>query len=275
MLKRFKPTTPSRRYITVANFNEISRSRPERSLLRKLHGSGGRNNQGRVTNPNIGSGAKRRYRVIDFKRDNVGVPGRVASLQYDPNRTAWIALINFKNGDKRYIIAPEGLQVGAIVESGRELDLRVGNCMPLSSIPTGQSIHNIEVKAGSGAALVRSAGLAAQLVAKEGDYVLIRLPSGETRKVLASCRASIGRVGNSEHSKIQLGKAGRSVWLGRRCKSRAVAKNPVDHPMGGGEGKTSGGRHPVSRNGIPAKGFKTRSCKRTSRFIVRRRGGVK
>jgi large subunit ribosomal protein L2 len=269
--KSFKPITPSRRFLTVADFSEITKSTPEKGLLAKKVSTGGRNNYGRNTNINKGGGHKRRYRLIDFKRDKVGVKGTVASIEYDPNRSARIALISYVDGDKRYIIAPQGLTVGQVVMAGPEADIKPGNALPLKAIPLGENIHNIELKRRGGAQLVRSAGNAAQLVAKEGDYVLVRLPSGETRKVSKECFATIGSVGNADHQNVVIGKAGRSRWLNRRPHNRGVTKNPVDHPMGGGEGKTSGGRHPCSPTGVLAKGLKTRSNKRTQKFIVRRR----
>jgi large subunit ribosomal protein L2 len=274
-LKKYNPITPSRRQYTVADFSKLSKKKPERSLLRKLNHSGGRNHFGRTTNPNIGGGHKRKYRILDFARNKVGVPGKVAALEYDPNRSARIALIHYVDGEKRYILAPVGLSPGDTIMAGPEAEIRPGNALPLMNVPTGQSIHNVEVKRGKGGQLVRSAGNSAQLVAKEGDYALIKLPSGEMRKIHIQCYATIGEVGNSEHSNIEIGKAGRSRWLGIRPHNRGVTKNPVDHPMGGGEGKTSGGRHPVSRTGVPAKGYKTRKNKRTDKFIVRRRQGSK
>lgn len=271
-LKTFKPITPARRYYSSADYSELSKKGPEKSLLRKKSKSGGRNHIGRQTNINIGGGHKKRYRVIDFKRDKIGVPGKVAAIEYDPNRTARIALINYVDGEKRYIVAPQGLTVGQTVVSGPEAEIKPGNALPLRNIPVGQSIYNIEIKLGRGGQLARSAGNSAQLAAKEGSYALIKLPSGEMRKILIDCYATIGTVSNADHSNIVIGKAGRSRWLGIRPHNRGVTKNPVDHPMGGGEGKTSGGRHPCSRTGVPAKGFKTRKNKRTNKFIVRRRG---
>lgn len=271
-LKTFKPITPARRYYTSADFSDVTKSTPEKSLIRKKARSGGRNHFGRQTNINIGGGHKKRYRVIDFKRDKIGVPGSVVAIEYDPNRTARIALINYADGEKRYIIAPQGLTVGQTVMSGPEADIKPGNALPLKNIPVGQSIYNIELKLGRGGQLARSAGNSAQLAAKEDSYALIKLPSGEMRKVLIDCYATIGIVSNPDHSNIVIGKAGRSRWLGIRPHNRGVTKNPVDHPMGGGEGKTSGGRHPCSRTAVPAKGFKTRKNKRTNKFIVRRRG---
>lgn len=280
-LKRFKPTTPSRRFYSVSDFAEITKgATPEKSLITILNKTGGRNSQGRATNINRGGGHRRRYRIIDFKRNKFGIPATVASVEYDPNRTARIALLNYADGEKRYILAPNGLKVGDVLlssdgKSEVPIEIRPGNSMPLKEIPTGEAIHNIELKKGHGGQIVRSAGNSAQLAAKEGKYALVRLPSGEMRKILVECMATVGSVGNSEHQNIKIGKAGRSRWLGRRPHTRGVAKNPVDHPMGGGEGKSAGGRHPCSPNGIPAKGFKTRSNKRTNKFIVRRRSKKK
>ena len=270
-LKKFKPTTPSRRFYTVSDFSNLSSKKPEKSLIKKISRTGGRNNLGRMTNINRGGGHKRRYRDIDFKRQKFGVPATVAAIEYDPNRTARIALLHYADGEKRYILAPGKLRVGATVMNGEGAEVAVGNNLPLRKIPTGQSIHNIELKLGKGGQLVRSAGAAAQLVAKEGKYGLVKLPSGEMRKVLLECSATIGQVSNAEHQNLNLGKAGRSRWLARRPHTRGVAKNPVDHPMGGGEGKSAGGRHPCTPNGKPTKGYKTRHNKRTDRFIVRRR----
>lgn len=274
-LKKFKATTPSRRQYSVADFSELTKKRPEKSLLAKKSNTGGRNSFGRATNINKGGGHKRRFRIIDFARDKVNVPGKVAALEYDPNRSARIALIHYVDGEKRYIIAPQGLKPGQMILTSPEAEIKPGNALPLRNIPTGQPVHNIELKRGRGGQLVRSAGNSAQLVAKEGDYALLKLPSGEMRRVFIECYATIGEVGNSEHSNIELGKAGRARWLNRRPHNRGVTKNPVDHPMGGGEGKTSGGRHPVSPNAIPAKGYKTRKNKRTDRFIVRSRSAQK
>jgi large subunit ribosomal protein L2 len=270
-LKTFKPFTPSRRFLTVSDFSELTKSTPEKSLIVKYSKTGGRNNYGRNTNINKGRGHKRRYRLIDFRREKVGIKGKVASIEYDPNRSARIALISYTDGEKRYILAPQGLAVGQVISSGPEADIKPGNALPLRAIPLGENIHNIETKKHGGAQLVRSAGVAAQLVAKEGDYATVRLPSGETRKIFIECYASIGSVGNADHQNIVIGKAGRSRWLNRRPHNRGVTKNPVDHPMGGGEGRTSGGRQPCSPTGIKAKGLKTRVNKRTNKFIVRRR----
>lgn len=271
-LGRFRPVTAGRRHAVKVMLSDLSSKRPEKRLLSKLSSSGGRNSQGRVTNVNIGGGHKRRYRMVDFKRSKRGVSALVQALEYDPNRSAFLALVCYQDGAKAYIIAPHGIQVGATVEAGESVDVRLGNSLPLRSIPTGQPIHNIELKPGRGGQIVRSAGNSAQLVAKEGKYALVKLPSGEMRKVLSECYATVGTVSNPDHSNQEYGKAGRSRWLGVRPKNRGVARNPVDHPMGGGEGKTSGGRHPVSVTAVPAKGFKTRKNKRTSRFIVRSRG---
>ncbi|NLF25541.1 MAG: 50S ribosomal protein L2 [Deltaproteobacteria bacterium] len=270
-LKRFKPTTPARRYYSVEDFSGLSPVKPLKPLLRKISGTGGRNTFGHETCKNIGGGHKRRYRVIDFKRDKLGVPGRVATIEYDPNRSARIALINYQDGERRYILAPDGLKPGQIVMSGKGAAIQVGNCMPLSLVPLGESVHNIELKVGRGGQLVRSAGVSARVTAKEGKYAFIRLPSGEFRKVLLECSATIGTVSNGDHVNVKIGKAGRSRWLSRRPHVRGVSKNPVDHPMGGGEGRSSGGRHPCSPSGIPAKGFRTRNNKRTNKFILSRR----
>lgn len=270
-LKRFNPITPARRYLTVIDFAELSKKKPEKSLLRSKKRTGGRNSYGRSTNINTGGGHKRRYRVIDFRRDKIGIEGKVAALEYDPNRTARIALIHYKDGEKRYIIAPLGLAVGDTIVSSEGAEIKVGNALPLRHIPLGQSIYNIELKKGRGGQLVRSAGVSAQLMAKEGDYALVRLPSGEMRKVLLDCYATIGQIGNTDHANMVIGKAGRTRWLGIRPHNRGVTKNPVDHPMGGGEGKSSGGRHPCTPKGKPTKGLRTRHNKRTQKFIVRRR----
>jgi len=270
-LKKYKPTTASRRYYSVADFAEITADRPCKALLATRVKSGGRNNQGRETCENSGGGHKRMYRVIDFRRDKVGIPGKVATIEYDPNRSARIALINYADGEKRYIIAPQGLEVGQPILAGANADIKPGNTLPLKAIPVGEAVHNIELKIGHGGQLVRSAGGAARVMAKEGKYAMVRLPSGEMRKILQECCATIGTVGNPDHQNIDIGKAGRSRWKNIRPHVRGVAKNPVDHPMGGGEGKTSGGRHPCSPTGVPAKGFKTRQNKRTDRFIVRGR----
>jgi large subunit ribosomal protein L2 len=270
-VKSFRPTTPSRRYLTVSDFSEITTDRPEKGLLAKYSSTGGRNNYGRNTNINKGGGHKRRYRLIDFRRDKAGINGTVTSVEYDPNRTARIALVTYTDGEKRYILAPQGLFVGQVISAGPDAEIKPGNALPLKSIPLGENIHNVELKIKGGAQLVRSAGAAAQLVAKEGDYATVKLPSGEMRKVSVECYASIGSVSNPDHQNRVLGKAGRSRWLNRRPHNRGVTKNPVDHPMGGGEGKSKGGRHPCSRTGLLAKGLKTRTNKRTQKFIVRKR----
>lgn len=275
-LKRYNPITPARRFYTTYDFSDLQSAEglvieQPRSLIKGSTKTGGRNHYGRNTNINIGGGHKRRYRQIDFKRDKIGVKGEVVAIQYDPNRTVRIALVHYTDGEKRYILAPQGLQIGQIVVSGESADIKVGNTLPLRNIPTGEPVHNIELKPGSGGQLVRSAGLAAQVIAKESDYVMIRLPSGETRRVLAGCCATIGTLSNPEHQNIEIGKAGRSRWLGIRPHTRGTAKNPVDHPMGGGQGKTSGGRHPCSPLGLKSKGLKTRHNKRTQKFIVRGR----
>jgi len=270
-LKKYKPTSAGRRFQTSLTFEEITDKRPEKSLTVGMRSTGGRNSQGRVTSRYMGGGHKRLYRIIDFRRDKVGVPAKVAAIEYDPNRTARIALLHYVDGEKRYILAPNGLNVGAEVVAGPSADILPGNALPLRGIPLGTTIHNLELKRGRGGQLVRSAGAAAQLMAKEGSYAQVRLPSGEVREVHIECYATIGQVGNLEHENVSVGKAGRNRWIGRRPHVRGVAMNPVDHPMGGGEGKTSGGRHPTSPWGWKTKGAKTRNNKRTDDFIVRRR----
>lgn len=275
-MKRFAPYTPSRRYMVVSDNAELGvlpgiSQGPEKSLLRSKLGSGGRNNLGRETNINIGGGHKRRYRVIDFRRDKLGVAGKVVALEYDPNRTARIARVHYTDGEKRYILAPVGMQLGQTVMAGPEAEIKPGNALPLKAIPVGENIHNLELNKGRGGQICRSAGGAASLIAKEGEYAQVRLPSGEVRKVLIDCYASIGQIGNIDHQNIVIGKAGRSRWLGIRPHNRGTSKNPVDHPLGGGEGKSKGGRHPCSPKGLLAKGLKTRKNKRTSKFIVRKR----
>jgi large subunit ribosomal protein L2 len=270
-IKKLKPVTPGQRFRTVSDFSELTTSTPEKSLLEPIKKTGGRNNNGRITCRHRGGGHKRRYRRIDFKRNKIGVPARVATIEYDPNRSARIALLAYADGEKRYIIWPKGLKVNDTVVSGEEATFSVGNTMPLHRIPLGTVVHNVEMQIGKGGQIVRSAGSFAQVLAKEGEYVTLRLPSGEVRMVHKNCSATIGEVGNAEHENIVIGKAGKSRWLGRRPKVRGVVMNPVDHPHGGGEGKTSGGRHPVSPWGQPAKGFKTRSKKPSDKFIVRRR----
>jgi large subunit ribosomal protein L2 len=271
-VKRFKPTSAGRRLYEVADFSDLTKKAPEKALTEAKHSTAGRNNQGRTTARFRGGGHKRRYRVIDFRRNKIGIPARVDSIQYDPNRSARIALLNYKDGEKRYILAPDGLKAGDSVVSSRNADIQPGNAMPLRYIPTGTLVHAIELKIGKGAQLVRSAGTAAQLMAKDGDYAQLRLPSGEVRMVHLNCRATIGQVSNAQHARIITGKAGRKRWLGRKPHNRGVTMNPVDHPMGGGEGRTSGGRHPCSPWGQLSKGLKTRTNKATDKFIVRRRG---
>jgi large subunit ribosomal protein L2 len=271
-LKSFNPTTPSRRHMTVSTFEEITVSQPERSLVAPLTRKGGRNNQGKLSVRHQGGGHKRKYRIIDFKRNKDGVPGRVATIEYDPNRSANIALINYLDGEKRYILAPNGLKAGDTIVSGTDADIKVGNALPLQNIPVGTVIHNIEMKPGKGAQIVRSAGTAAQLMAKEGSYATLRMPSGEMRQVHILCRATIGQVGNLDHENINIGKAGRSRWLGIRPTVRGSVMNPVDHPHGGGEGRNPIGRNPVTPWGKPALGAKTRKKKNPSdRFIIKRR----
>lgn len=272
-VKKFKPTSPSRRQMTVSTFEEVTTSTPEKSLLAPLPKRGGRNHQGKITVRHQGGGHKRKYRIIDFKRNKDGVPGRVASIEYDPNRTSYIALINYLDGEKRYIVAPKGLKVGDQIVSGPEADIKVGNALPLENIPVGTLIHNIELKPGKGGQLVRAAGTEAQLLGKEEVYVTIRLASGEIRKVLKQCRATIGSVGNQDHELINIGKAGRSRNMGKRPVVRGVVMNPVDHPHGGGEGRAPIGRKsPMSPWGKPTLGYKTRKKKKaSSQYIVRRR----
>ena len=267
-LKKFKPTTPGQRHKIISDYKEITASKPEKSLTEGISKSGGRNNDGRMTMRYIGGGHKQKYRIIDFKRDKQDVPATVKTIEYDPNRTARIALLWYADGEKRYIIAPEGLNVGDVVVSGKNALPNVGHAMYLSDIPLGTVIHNIELKPGRGGAIARGAGTYAQLNARDGRYAIIKLPSGETRMILVTCLATIGSVSNSQHSLNVSGKAGRTRWLGRRSRVRGVVMNPVDHPMGGGEGKSSGG-HPRSRNGIPSKGYKTRSkTKYSDKYII-------
>jgi large subunit ribosomal protein L2 len=270
-VKKFRPITPALRFKTVSDFGEITRSEPEKTLLEPLRKSGGRNNRGRVTSRHRGGGHKRMYRKIDFKREKEGIPARVVSVEYDPNRSSNIALLHYADGEKRYIIAPAGLEVGRTVMNGPTAEFEPGNSMALSKIPVGTVIHAVELVAGKGAQLARSAGASVQLMAKEGNYAQLRLPSGEMRKVRIECRATIGQVGNLEHENISIGKAGRARWLGVRPQTRGVAMNPIDHPMGGGEGKTSGGRHPCSPWGWKTKGYRTRKKKPSDRLIMRRR----
>ncbi|MCD6331889.1 MAG: 50S ribosomal protein L2 [Bacteroidales bacterium] len=270
-VKKFNPVTPGQRGKIIGTFEEITSSVPEKSLLKPLKKSGGRNNRGKMTVRHVGGGAKRMYRVIDFKRDKDGVPAKVASIEYDPNRTARIALLNYSDGEKRYILAPNGLEAGHNVISGKNIAPEIGNSLPLGEIPLGTIVHNIELRPGQGGAMARSAGAYAQLVSKEGRYVIVKLPSGESRKILTTCRATVGTVSNSDHGLERSGKAGRSRWKGRRPRVRGVAMNPVDHPMGGGEGRASGG-HPRSKTGVLAKGYKTRKKKKaSSKFIIEKR----
>ncbi len=271
-VRKLKPTSAGRRFQTVSDFAEITRSTPEPSLTTGLTKKSGRNNNGRITSRRRGGGHKRLYRIIDFKRDKRDIPATVAHIEYDPNRTANIALLHYLDGEKRYILAPVGIKQGDKIFAGDAADIKPGNALLLSKIPVGTNIHNIEMHPGKGGQLCRSAGTYAQLIAKEGKYALLRLPSGEVRKVLATCCATVGQVGNVQHENISLGKAGRNRWLGRRPKVRGVAMNPVDHPLGGGEGRSSGGRHPVTPWGVPTKGYKTRDKKKaSSRLIVKRR----
>lgn len=270
-IKTYKPTSAGRRHQTCSTFDEITTSTPEKSLLQTLKKSGGRNAVGRVTSRHKGGGHKQKYRTIDFRRDKISIPAKVASIEYDPCRSARIALLHYVDGEKRYILAPLDLRVGDTIISGPEADIKPGNSLPLKAIPLGTIIHNVELKIGKGAQLARSAGTFAQLMAKEGRYSQVKLPSGEVRMVLQDCYATIGQVGNLDHEKVNIGKAGRSRWLGKRPKVRGVAMNPVDHPHGGGEGRTSGGRHPVTPWGIPTKGYKTRTNKTSDRFIVKKR----
>jgi large subunit ribosomal protein L2 len=270
-IRRVKPTSPGRRFQAYSSFEEITKTKPEKQLLKVLKKTGGRNAKGRITCRHRGGGHKRHYRIIDFKRDKIGIPAKVASIEYDPNRSARIALLHYVDGEKRYILAPMNLKVDDIVESSPDADIKPGNTLPLSNIPLGTQIHNIELRSGKGGQIVRSAGTYAQLMAKEDRYALIKLPSSEVRMVLIKCTATVGQLGNATHENIDLGKAGRTRWLGRRPKVRGVAMNPVDHPMGGGEGRSSGGRHPCSPWGVPSKGYKTRKNKSSDRLIVKKR----
>ena len=273
-VKEFRPTSAGRRFMSGLTYEEITEKKPEKSLVTRVKKTGGRGNTGRITTRHIGGGHKRKYRIVDFRRDKLEIEGKVASIQYDPNRSANIALIYYVDGEKRYIVAPLGLKVGDRIVSSRKGDTEIkeGNSLPLKLIPVGTLVHNVEVKPGKGAQLARSAGSFAQLVAKEGSYATVRLPSGEVKLVHLSCTATIGQVGNIEHENITIGKAGRSRWMGIRPTVRGVAMNPVDHPLGGGEGRSKGGRHPCSPWGQLAKGLKTRKNKRTDKFIVKRRG---
>jgi len=269
-VKKLKPTSPGRRWQTVSDFETITKSKPEKSLLAKQKRSSGRNAQGRITSRHRGGGHKRRYRVIDFRRTKDGVPAKVAAIEYDPNRNARIALLHYVDGEKRYILAPVNLEIGDMLESGSSADIRPGNAMPLRNIPTGTVVHAVELRPGGGAKMGRSAGAAIQLMSKEGKYALVRLPSGEMRQVHLDCRATVGQVGNTEAELIKIGKAGRSRWKGKRPQSRGVVMNPVDHPLGGGEGRSSGGRHPVSPWGKP-EGRTRKKNKASDKYIVRRR----
>jgi large subunit ribosomal protein L2 len=271
-IKKVKPTSPGRRFMTVSNFSEITKKEPEKSLVEPLKKRAGRSTQGRISVRHRGGGHKKLYRIIDFKRDKDGVPAKVAAIEYDPNRSARIALLHYADGEKRYIVAPLGLKVGDKVMSGEEAEVKPGNALPLRKIPVGTFIHNIEMKPGKGGQLVRSAGAGAQIMAKEGKYAQIRLPSGEIRLIHLECKATIGQVGNVEHELVNLGKAGRSRWLGRRPTVRGTAMNPIDHPHGGGEGKSGPGRHPVTPWGKPTIGYKTRKKKPSDKYILKRRG---
>ncbi len=269
--RKYKPSSAGRRHMMVADFSEITKSKPEKALTEAHKRSGGRNNTGRITVFQRGGGHKRKYRKIDFKRDKWDVPAKVAAIEYDPNRSARIALLHFADGEKRYILAPIGLKVGDRLQTGERAEIRPGNVLPLSAMPLGTVVHNVELKPGRGGQLVRAAGGAAQLMAREGKYAQLKLPSGETRRVLVRCLATVGQIGNLDHENVSLGKAGRTRWLGWRSNVRGVAMNPVDHPHGGGEGRTSGGRHPVTPWGVPTKGHRTRRNPRTQKFIVRSR----
>lgn len=270
-IRTYKPTSAGRRFQTVQTFDDITSDRPHKPLVETLARSGGRNNQGELTSWWRGGGHKRNYRVIDFKRDKFNIPGKVTSVEYDPNRSSRIALVTYADGEKRYILHPLGLKVGDAVISGDAVDILPGNCLPLKNIPLGTMLHNVELKQGKGGQIARSAGSSVQLVAKEGFHASVKMPSGEIRLISLECLATVGQVGNIDHENVSIGKAGRKRWLGRRPHVRGVAMNPVDHPLGGGEGKTSGGRHPVTPWGIPTKGYKTRRNKRSNRFIVERR----
>jgi large subunit ribosomal protein L2 len=270
-IKSYRPTTATRRFQTVVSREDITKQTPEKSLVKGKKRTGGRNSAGRVSSRFRGGGHKKSYRDIDFKRDKAGIPATVAAIEYDPNRTARIALLHYVDGEKRYIIAPVGLEVGRAVMSGAQADILVGNALPLKNIPAGTVVHAIELRPGKGAQMARSAGAQAQLISKEGDLALLRLPSGEVRKVHVECMATVGQVGNLDHENVSLGKAGRKRWMGKRPHNRGVSMNPIDHPHGGGEGKTSGGRHPVTPWGQPTRGFKTRNNKRTNQFIVTRK----
>jgi large subunit ribosomal protein L2 len=270
-IRTYKPTSPGRRFQTVQTFDDLTTSKPHKPLVENLHRSGGRNNHGELTSWWRGGGHKRLYRIIDFKRDKKDIPGKVSTIEYDPNRSARIALVTYSDGEKRYILQPLGLKVGDSVVAGDNVDILPGNALPLKNIPLGTMLHNVELKPGKGGQIARSAGSSVQLVAKEGDYASVKMPSGEIRHIAIVCYATVGQVGNLDHENVSIGKAGRNRWLGRRPHNRGVVMNPVDHPHGGGEGKTSGGRHPVSPWGQPTKGYKTRNRKSTDKFIVQRR----
>jgi large subunit ribosomal protein L2 len=271
-IQRYKPTSPGRRGMSSQDFASITKKEPDKKLLEKKNSTGGRNSYGRITSRFRGGGHKKRYRVVDFKREKTGVPAKVVGIEYDPNRSARIALIQYADGERAYILAPAKLVVGDEVVSANSADIKPGNCLPLRYIPVGTDIHAVELKIGAGAQLGRSAGAKITLMAKEGHWAALRMPSGETRRVHVDCKASIGAMGNSEHGNIEWGKAGRKRWMGIRPHNRGVSMNPVDHPMGGGEGRSSGGRHPCTPWGVPTKGFKTRKNKATDKYIVRRRG---
>ena len=270
-LKKFRPTTPTLRHSELPDYSEITRRQPVKSLTQRLYKTGGRDNYGHISARYIGGGHKQRYRVIDFRRTKDGVPARVASIEYDPNRSARIALLSYRDGEYRYIVAPDGLRVGEMLQSGADAEIKPGNCLPLKNIPLGTNVHNVELFPGRASRVARSAGAYCQLMAKEGEYAQLRLPSGEVRKFHVNCRAVVGQVGNLEHENVSMGKAGRNRWLGKAPSVRGVAMNPVDHPMGGGEGKSSGGRHPCSPWGQKSKGLKTRKRKLSDSLIVRRR----
>jgi large subunit ribosomal protein L2 len=270
-IRKYKPTSPGRRQMTVLTFDEITTDKPHAPLTESLHPSGGRNSTGEQTMWWRGGGHKRLYRIIDFKRDKAGIPGKISTIEYDPNRSARIALVTYADGEKRYILQPAGMKVGDTILSGENVDILPGNCLPLKNIPLGTVVHNVELKPGKGGQMARSAGAAVQVVAKEGDYVSVKTPSGEIRRIYLDCLATIGQVGNIDHEQVSIGKAGRSRWRGKRPHVRGVAMNPVDHPLGGGEGKTSGGRHPVTPWGVPTKGYKTRRPQNSDKFIVQRR----
>lgn len=270
-IKKFRPTTPSRRQMAIPDYSEVTKAKPERSLVVSLSQSAGRNSNGRITMRHRGGRGRIKYRIVDFKRDKIGVPGKVVAIEYDPNRSARIALVSYLDGEKRYILAPVGLGVGDTIVAGAESDIRPGNALKLKDIPMGTVIHNIELEPGRGGVLARSAGVSAQLMAKEGKYAFVRMPSGELRLVLLECMATVGQVGNEEHENVVYGKAGRTRWLGRRPHVRGMVMNPVDHPMGGGEGRSKSHKHPVSPWGTPAKGYRTRKRKPSDKFIVRRR----